>query len=85
MRKREAISNFVPFYYHIHQEVIVTKLINSELQNVMQMVVRVVNFTVSRTLNHLLLRQLLEDHESENGDLMILNEGIEMGISWQRT
>lgn len=50
------------------------KLRNRELQNVMQLVVRVMNFIVSRTLNHRQFCGLLEEYETEYGDLVMHNE-----------
>ncbi|XP_058653545.1 uncharacterized protein LOC131553150 [Onychostoma macrolepis] len=38
-------------------------------------VVRVVNFIISRALNHRQLRQLIEDYDTEYGDLLMHSEG----------
>lgn len=47
---------------------------NRELQNVMQMVVRVVNFTVSQPFNNRHFRRLLEKCETEYGNMVTHNE-----------
>lgn len=74
MRKREEIPHFATFHCIIHQEALVAKLKDCELQNVMQLVVRVVNFIVSRALNHHQFRELLAEYETEYGDLVMHNE-----------
>ncbi|KAK3876626.1 hypothetical protein Pcinc_018599 [Petrolisthes cinctipes] len=55
-------------------EALVAKLKDCELQNVMQLVVRVVNFIVSRALNHRQFRELLAEYETEYGGLVMHNE-----------
>lgn len=74
MKKREEMPNFISFHCIIHQESLVSKLRNNEFQNVMQRVVRVVNFIVSRALNHRQFRQLIEDYDTEYGDLLMHSE-----------
>lgn len=54
----------------IHQESLVSKLRNNEFQNVI--VVHVVNYIVSRALNHRQFRQLIE--ETEYSDLVMHSE-----------
>ncbi|MBN3307224.1 GT2D2 protein, partial [Amia calva] len=68
------ISEFVTFHCIIHQEALVTKLKDCDLQNVMQQVVRVVNFIIARALNHRQFRELLEEYRTQYGDLIIHNE-----------
>ena len=60
MKKSADIPNIVDFHCIIHQEALVAKLRNHELQNVMQLVARLLNFIVSRPLNHRQFRGLLE-------------------------
>ncbi|XP_063610390.1 general transcription factor II-I repeat domain-containing protein 2A-like [Penaeus indicus] len=55
-------------------EALVAKLKDGELQKVMQLVVRVVNFIVSRALNHRQFHELLAEFETEYGDLVMHNE-----------
>uniref|UniRef100_H3B901 HAT C-terminal dimerisation domain-containing protein n=1 Tax=Latimeria chalumnae TaxID=7897 RepID=H3B901_LATCH len=65
MRKQNSL-----FHCIIHQEALVSKLKNGEMQIVMQLVVKVVNFIVSRALNH----KLIADYEAECGELVMHNE-----------
>ncbi len=74
MKKREEIPNFISFHCIIHQESLVSKLRNKTFQNVMQTVVRVVNFIISRALNHRQFRQLIEDYDTEYSDLLMHSE-----------
>ncbi|XP_068201642.1 general transcription factor II-I repeat domain-containing protein 2B-like [Palaemon carinicauda] len=74
MRKKEEIPNFATFQCIIHQEALVAKFKDCELQNVMQLVVWVVNFIVSRALNYRQFRELLAEYETEYGDLVMHNE-----------
>lgn len=50
IKKGEEKQNFIRFHCIIHQESLVSKLRNNTFQNVMQTVVRVVNFFISRAL-----------------------------------
>uniref|UniRef100_H3ANB4 Uncharacterized protein n=1 Tax=Latimeria chalumnae TaxID=7897 RepID=H3ANB4_LATCH len=70
MRKQEGIPKFIMFHCIIHQEALVSKLKNSEMQIVKQLVVKVVNFIVSRALNHRQFRVLV----AEYGNLVMHNE-----------
>lgn len=70
MNKTEDIPSFV--HCIIHQQLPVSKLKNTEFQNVMKIVVHVVNFTVSRALNHRQFRQFTEDYEYS--DLVLHSE-----------
>ncbi len=74
MKKREEIPNFIRFHCIIHQESLVSKLRNKTFQNVMQTVVCVVNFIISRALNHRQFRQLIEDYDTEYSDLLMHSE-----------
>ncbi len=74
MKKREEIPNFISFHCIIHQESLVSKLRNKTFQNVMQTVVCVVNFIISRALNHRQFRQLIEDYNTEYSDLLMHSE-----------
>ena len=74
MRKKEEIPNFTTFHCIIHQEALLAKPKDCELQNVMQLVVRGVNFIVSRSLKHRQFRELLAEYETEYGDLVMHNE-----------
>lgn len=74
MRKREGIPNFAVFHCIIHQEGLVAKLKNSELKNVMQLVVQVVNCIVSRALNHRQFCELLQEYETKYSDLVMHNK-----------
>lgn len=65
MNKRDEMANFISFHCIIHQETLVSKLRNNEFQNVMQRVVHVVNYIVSRALNHIQFRQLIEDYDTD--------------------
>jgi len=73
-KKREEIQNFVGFHCIIHQESLVSKLKIKSFQNVMQTVVCVVNFIVSRALYHRQFRQLIEEYDTEYGDLLMHSE-----------
>ncbi|KAK5874193.1 hypothetical protein PBY51_019164 [Eleginops maclovinus] len=73
MKKRDEMPNFTSFHCIIHQEALVSKLRNHAFQNVMQVVVHVVNYIVSRPLNHRQFRQLIEDYETEYSDLVLHN------------
>jgi len=74
MRKREDMPKFASFHCIIHQEALVAKLKNAEMQSVMQLVVKVVNFIVSRALNHRQFRALLNEYNTEYGDLLMHSE-----------
>lgn len=74
MKKREDIPNFTSFHCIIHQEALVSKLRNNSFLDVMQTVVRVVNFIVSRALTHRQFRQLIEEYDTEYGDLVMHSE-----------
>uniref|UniRef100_H3AYD9 Uncharacterized protein n=1 Tax=Latimeria chalumnae TaxID=7897 RepID=H3AYD9_LATCH len=54
MRKQEGIPKFIMFHCIIHQEALVSQI--------MQLVVKVVNFIVSRALNHRQFRVLVAEH-----------------------
>lgn len=69
----DSIPKFVSFHCIIHQEALVSKLKNQELKNVMQLVVRVINFIEARAFNHWEFRALLEEYEAEYGDLVMHN------------
>ena len=64
IKKREDIPTFATFNYIIHQEALVAKLKDCDLQKVMQQVVRVVNIIIARALNHRQFRQLLEEWQT---------------------
>lgn len=51
-KKREEMAIFIGFHCIVHQESLVSKLRNNEFQDMMQRVARVINFIVSRALNH---------------------------------
>ncbi|KAL7378399.1 hypothetical protein ABVT39_012955 [Epinephelus coioides] len=74
MKKRDEVPNFISFHCIIHQEALVSKLRNNEFQNVMQRVVHVVNYIVSRALNHRQFRQLIADYDTEYSDLVMHSE-----------
>ncbi len=74
MKKRDEMPNFISFHCIIHQEALVSKLRNNEFQNVMQRVVHVVNYIVSRALNHRQFRQLIQDYDTEYSDLVLHSE-----------
>lgn len=74
MNKREEIPNFISFHCIIHQEALVSKLRNNEFKEVMQRVVNVVNYIVSRSLKHRQFRQLIEDYDTEYNDLVTHSE-----------
>ena len=69
--KRDEMPNFISFHCIIHQEALVSKLRNNEFQNVMQRVVHVVHYIVSRALYHWQFRQLIQDYDTEYSDLVL--------------
>ena len=71
MNKRDEIPYFISFHCIIHQESLLSKLRNNEIKNVMQKVVHVVNYIISRALYHRQPRQLIEDYDTEYSDLVI--------------
>ena len=80
MKKRDEIPVFISFHCIIHQESLVSKLRNNTFQSVMQTVVCVVNFIVSRALNHRQFQQLIEDYDTEYGDLLMHSKVV---VPWK--
>ena len=68
MENNEINNNIVKLHCLIHQEALCAKV--ASLKNIMDVVLKTVNFILSRELNHRQFRQLLIEAESQYGDLL---------------
>ena len=68
MENKEINNNIVKLQCLIHQEALRAKV--ASLKNIMNVVLKTVNFILSRGLNHRQFRQLLLEAESQYGDLL---------------
>src|SRR6218665_3301780 len=69
MRKDTDFGKFVSFHCIIHQESLCGKKL--QLDSVMNVVMKIVNFIRARALNHRQFQLLLEEMEAEYGDLIL--------------
>src|SRR6218665_1242606 len=69
MRKDTDFGKFVSFHCIIHQESLYGKKLQLDL--VMNVVMKIVNFIRARALNHRQFQLLLEEMEAEYGDLIL--------------
>jgi len=68
MEDNEINNNIVKLHCLIHQEALCAKV--ASLKTIMDVVLKSVNFILSRGLNHRPFRQLLLEAESQYGDLL---------------
>ena len=68
MENNEINNNIVKLQCLIHQEALCAKV--ASLKNIMDVVLKTVNFILSQGLNHCQFRQLLLEAESQYGDLL---------------
>src|SRR5215469_10959991 len=70
--KDEAFPKFNSYHCVIHQENLIAKKLN--LDHVMSVIVRIVNFIRGRALNHRLFKDLLDELDSAHGHLIYFAE-----------
>ena len=66
--------SFKAYHCIIHQQALCSKLKNDELQNVMDIVIKIVNFIRANPLNHRQFKVLLEEYDSNYGDFVLNND-----------
>src|SRR6218665_1897661 len=67
----DDFPEFQAYHCIIHQQALCSKLKDDALKNVMDMVVKTVNFIRANPLNHRQFKTLLEEYEGHYGDLVL--------------
>ncbi|KAJ1107684.1 hypothetical protein NDU88_005073 [Pleurodeles waltl] len=74
LKKKLTGQPVIDYHCIIHQEVLCAKLKHGELNNLLKLAVKIVNFICAKALNHRLFKAMLQDSEAEYTDLLMHTE-----------
>lgn len=70
-KKKYNLTNLVTFHCFIHQENLIARAVNPDLEAVMKTVINIVNYIRAKELNHRKFTSLLEELKSEYSDVLL--------------